>query len=66
LAIIAGADISFKKQPKQPGAAEGELFAKGQSGNATGPTRRQKRWRDLNQRGKPGCRFLAENSPQWS
>jgi hypothetical protein len=29
-----------KKQPKQPGAAKGDLFAKGQSGNATGATRR--------------------------
>jgi hypothetical protein len=29
-----------KKQPKQRGADEGNLFAKGQSGNAAGPTRR--------------------------
>jgi hypothetical protein len=27
----------FKKRPKQPEAAEGDRFAKGQSGNATGP-----------------------------
>jgi hypothetical protein len=29
-----------KKQPKQRGAANGDLLAKGQSGSATGATRR--------------------------
>src|SRR5262245_49497310 len=33
LAIIGLADISLQRQRKQPEAAEGNLFAKGQSGN---------------------------------
>ena len=38
---------------KQPGAAEGDRFAKGQSGNATGPTRR------FQEPGHIGCRAVA-------
>jgi hypothetical protein len=42
-----------KKQRKQPGAAKGDLFAKGQSGNTTGPTRR------FHEPGHMGCRAVA-------
>jgi hypothetical protein len=42
-----------KKQRKQPGAAEGDLLAKGQSGNTTGPTRR------FHEPGHIGCRAVA-------
>ena len=38
--LLAWLIFRCKKQAKQPGAAEGDLFAKGRSGNATGPTRR--------------------------
>jgi hypothetical protein len=37
LAIIGWADISLQKQPNQPEAAEGDRFAKGQSGTALAP-----------------------------
>jgi hypothetical protein len=45
-AIIGLADIS-------PGAAEGDLLAKGQSGNTSGPTRR------FHEPGHIGCRAVA-------
>ena len=38
--LVAWLIFRCKKQPKQPGAAEGDLFAMGQSGSAIGPTRR--------------------------
>ena len=38
---------------KQPGEAEGDLFAKGQSGNAVGPNRR------FHEPGHMGCRAVA-------
>src|SRR5271155_5302448 len=50
LAITALAVIWLQKQP---GAAEGDLFAKGQSGNAPGPTRR------FHEPGHMGCRAVA-------
>jgi hypothetical protein len=42
-----------KKQQKQLEEAEGDLFAKGQSGNAAGPNRR------LHAPGHMGCRAVA-------
>src|SRR5271154_1385636 len=50
LAITALAVIWLQKQP---GAAEDDLFAKGQSGNATGSTRR------FHEPGHMGCRAVA-------
>ena len=50
LAITALAVIWLQKQP---GAAEGDLFAKGQSGNAVGPNRR------FHEPGHMGCRAVA-------
>jgi|SRR5271155_770357 len=51
--LLAWLIFRCKKQPKQPGAAEGDLFAKGQSGNATGLTRR------FHEPGHIGCRSVA-------
>jgi hypothetical protein len=51
--LLAWLILRCKKQPKQPEAAKGDRFAKGQAGNATGPTRR------LHEPGHIGCRAVA-------
>jgi hypothetical protein len=51
--IIGLADISLQKTAKTAGSGEGDRFAKGQSGNAIGPTRR------LHEPGHIGCRAVA-------
>src|SRR5437016_9150839 len=50
--LLAWLIFRCKKQPKQPRAAEGDLLAKRQSGNATGPTRR------FHEPGHIGCRAV--------